>query len=145
MHIGMGVSLQVALLSGPENCTNSKAKSGRYFLPTHTLASEFAELAAINMHPGAAEVFPLGPGVAQAGTDTLGNQAALQFCNCTKHCEDHFARRRRGVHLFGQTDKLDAQGAEGVQGAEQVRDGASEAVKLPDHNGVKPASVRVGQ
>jgi hypothetical protein len=49
---------------------------------------------------GGSEPLAFGPSIPDTGADPFGNQAAFEFGDSAKHCEDHLARGRAAVHLL---------------------------------------------
>jgi hypothetical protein len=54
----------------------------------------------------------LGARVPEAGSHTLNDEAPLKGADGAEYRKDHLANRRRRVHLLGEGNEFDAQGAE---------------------------------
>ena len=89
------------------------------------------------------EPLTFGPRIPDTGTDSLGDQAALQFGHGTEDRKDHLARGRAGVHLLRQGNEVNPEGLEGFEGAELVRNRPGEAVELPNNDRIESPAVRI--
>ncbi len=72
------------------------------------------------------QALPLSPGIAEASSYPLSNQAPFQFSHCSQDGEHPLPCGCARVHLFGEGDELDPQGLEGSERPQQLRDGACE-------------------
>ena len=57
-------------------------------------------------------MFALCSRMTQAGPNPLDDQVPFKFSDRTKNCEDHLPGRCARVDLFGDGNKLNAEGAE---------------------------------
>ena len=89
---------------------------------------------------------PAAPGARgfEARPGALADEVALELGQGGEDVEDQLAARRRGVDMLLQAFEADAARVEGVDGIDQVREGAAEPVELPDDESVARAEVVQG-
>jgi hypothetical protein len=125
--------------------SDSDSKLTGYFSPSDSLAAQRRNPRNVHDPSRSAEPLPLRASISQSGLDAFNDQRALQFCDGTEDRENHLSHRRRCVHAFGERDKLNAERLKGFESTEQMRDRPSEAVEFPNHDGIEPSAVRIGQ
>jgi hypothetical protein len=118
--------------------------SRQIVLQEYRWARRAAILAASTAILGLPEPLAFGPRIPDAGTNPLGNQAALQFGHGTEDSENHLAGGRAGIHLLREGNEVNPEGLERFQGAEQVRHRPGEAVELPNRHGIETSAVGIG-
>ena len=74
----------------------------------------------------------------------LPDQVPLQLGNRRDYREKRLTKRTAGVNVFLVGDELDTEGAEFLQGEQQVFRASSKAIKAPYHNGIKLPFTSVG-
>jgi hypothetical protein len=89
--------------------------------------------------PRPPNVLALRLGARHAGLNPLGNEGTLELREASHDPEDQLALRCRGIGAFALTDEIDAQGAELLEGIDQLLHRAREAVVAPDQQNIEPA------
>ena len=97
----------------------------------------------VPVHQPSAWVLTLKPGRRDAVLGALGDQPSLEMGHGAEHVEHELSRRRAGVASLLKAEKRDMSALEDLQGADQLRERAAEAVKT--HDGQRVAGPRVGE
>jgi hypothetical protein len=115
----------------------------RNFSPRLTLAAETDDTRNVNFRSGPANALAHGPSMSHPSSNSLRNQVPLELSNGTNDVKQELPCWGGGVDAFGQADEIDSQCTELIQTFNQVFQGASKPVELPDQNYIEQAPARI--
>jgi len=113
------------------------------FALTDSLREQRGDLRLMLLHRGGSSMRSAGfASLGDAGFDAISQDVALELRKDGEHAGERSTARGGHVQCFRKRDKADAEGAQLLQGANQVEERASPSIKAPDEDGIDltPAS-----
>jgi hypothetical protein len=98
---------------------------------------QFGDSFHINNGPRSPDAFSHGPGMRHSSPDSFRNQVPLKLSHGTDNMKEELPSRCSRVDTFGQADKIDSESVEFIQALNQVFQGTSKAIELPDDSHIE--------
>jgi hypothetical protein len=98
---------------------------------------QFGDSFHIDYSPGPPDAFAHGPGMRHSSPDPFRNQVPFELSHCTHNMKEELPSRCSRIDTFGQADEMDSESVEFIQALNQVFQGTSKAIELPDENHIE--------